>query len=46
MVLFESAASSMRVRMHPQDGRSADGLLYLAAVHDDWHEQERRQRGR
>jgi hypothetical protein len=35
--------SLARVRMPAQDSRSAHGLLYLAAVRDDWREQEHRQ---
>lgn len=33
--------SVVRLWVFAQDGRSAPGLLYLAAVRDDWREQER-----
>jgi len=35
--------SLVRMRMSAQDSRNTHGLLYLAAVWDDWREQEHRQ---
>jgi len=37
--------SPVRMWMLAQDSRSAHGLLYFAAVRDDWPEQEHCQRG-
>jgi hypothetical protein len=39
-LLAVSRCSSVRVRTHAQDSRSAHGLLYLTAVRDDSRQQE------
>jgi hypothetical protein len=42
-LLAAERCSLARVRMPAQDSRSVRGLLYLAAVSDEWREQEHRQ---
>ena len=44
VLLTVKPCSLVRMRRSAQDSRNVHGLLYLAAVWDDWREQEHRQK--